>query len=1168
MRLNARYHKSRAPIPLNGHPVVFSGASSVAGNEDLTGVTLKTLLDAGMPGSAGVYNTGIIGAQLIYYPSDVNYVNAGAVQGQIKNSASGGLTILPTATRIIQADANQYYLAVGMAVGGPEGRRLAITESSLTGCSNPLYTTNNVMDQIKAAAPTVISEGRFLFWVSTPNPYPDGWAYTGGGKNVDLARQTRLGWADYPGHFANALDTWRLERPLSHADKVSIDNGEAGFSSMRVVKADHLTAKGLKVLSDNIFQPFVESVEGGLPYFPFHHYYSNRSTAQTNGGYVTQLQYTGSLSGVNLRILNRDHSVNGDFSVATNGAIYRKTATRLNQGYYDLIVHAWSGSGLQRFYRIKLGIGSVDLSNDDTMSLDGNTYALVWSIDNAGTTAAPSYADNVSGNLRGISSTGQTECSIIFRISPTNDGTVRYLWSAANGLQISLTAANKIAISGRDDSAAPANFWAAPTPSATITAAGGDVWVAWSANVGGGRNRQQLKMWRDSDGAVLYDSGSVTIGAQSAGVRDTIKLNPVARTGFSQLMIFTGSIPGKFPAPSGLGTYTGKIARFMIFNQEIDWSVAENLSMFRSGPGVVTNLSVAAPTVLGDGRSFRPTAGVAGSYDGSVTALAPFFGLSGNAADFMHGLSIGTACALDGGEPGNVALVGGYTFEAIDKRDFQSKTSVVGIAVTTDNGATPEPVVSIANREHLTPEAQAFTNGVFLPAFGSLWAGPPTSGWFSDQLAASATDFFTKFNALDVTKHHRIRIAPTGDWTTGFVMRGKDFKANGGSCTVVPDTVSPEISGACTIQGVTNLDISGLRLTGTVLVNRQSTRPARPVIRFHDNEIGELFSASPTTWYSMPDHFKALYCDEVQFFGNKMFGSKNGPAYSSCRLVKEYGNDIQYTLGDTRDFNTPTDPNGGSEATQNKYALDPWCYFWSYGNVARNIVDISTVGTPLAATPPHTDEYQLGNVDDVLNYRCLFEFNVGYLERANFVNGTGTQGGYKDDTSYAIQCVEHSNVLAINAYSATGAMGGGTEESFTYSERNTIVRTAHMDGPVIDPDPRAFAFRLQAPTVGQTKLYLSNCLVGSIGTPADATIIQSNVVLANPNVASQVGATSYPSRFKGVFANDAQGRTSYTFDDSGADTPAEFRTALWAQFEPEDSVVAAATAPDPALWPV
>jgi hypothetical protein len=654
---------------LNSNNVAINGSSSSAGNADLSGITPSTLLRADTAGGSKTVIGTTTGSEAL----------GGATPATTYTQVSGSTDL--SATRIIQGDLNGSSIGQFLNIGGAEYNRMWLGQASVTGATHTA--SNQVLDLVNAS---VINNGRWIAWVGTQDGL--------GTFQFNQYRWERLVWADYPGHAVN------MQRYMEETPKLTALDTDDALNYRRphrlaISDFSHLRHEGSQVMEQKVFLPFVQSTEGGAPWCAQHRYFSNVSTAQTNGGAVTTLKCLGDATGYSAELLTLTGAHSADFKTGTitsSGGtvsipVIRASATVLKSAYSDVVVHLWNAAGVQRYYRIGIGIGSLNKCACDELNVDGYAIGTLWSTDNAGTAAAPTFTTGASRNFKGFA-TGENQFSMILRIKPdaASDGKTLQLWFQTSSLQFQRVSTGAIRVTPKDDSAVAFGQLTSTTTSCTqgkVDSTCGAKWILYSANVsfgGTNLNRQRLMIVDDATLHVDYDSG--VVHSTTLDARSTFSFNQLANTGALGLLWSNTSQPGQ--------GYAGKVARWLMFNKEIDWTVgcasgtdctgATNLALFRSGVGTLTDLGAAATGITGDGREVTVSNGGCGSTCAFNGALKPWFGISGNAADFLQGINLGTAGdSLPGDEPGNAALVGGVTWEIWEQRDWTSLTSTRGV---------------------------------------------------------------------------------------------------------------------------------------------------------------------------------------------------------------------------------------------------------------------------------------------------------------------------------------------------------------------------------------------------------------------------------------------------------------------------------------------------------
>lgn len=126
----------------------------------------------------------------------------------------------------------------------------------------------------------------------------------------------------------------------------------------------HANAPGYTIQSDSVlYHTLLGLLPGAGPWFPWCEVYSQEATNQTNGGFVGNLPFFGSLDGASVAFEASDP----DFAIAIVGAdikISRASATVLLDGYYDRKVRITKGNYVHiDTVRILLGTPSAATAN-------------------------------------------------------------------------------------------------------------------------------------------------------------------------------------------------------------------------------------------------------------------------------------------------------------------------------------------------------------------------------------------------------------------------------------------------------------------------------------------------------------------------------------------------------------------------------------------------------------------------------------------------------------------------------------------------------------------------------------------------------------------------------------------------------------------------------------
>lgn len=500
-----------------------------------------------------------------------------------------------------------------------------------------------------------------------------------------------------------------------------------------------------------------------------------------------------------------------------------------------------------------------------------------------------------------------------------------------------------------------------------------------------------------------------------------------------------------------------------------------------------------------------------------------------------------------------------------DSLDQHADLAPFSLVVEEASGGADEDLIA---RNHLTAPAKAYIDNEILPEFAGVWGGAPAT-FDDDRLVNNSTELATAIAAVALNKHNRIRLNTAGDFSSGtFSIRARDFKANGGSLLFEPSSgTGPVIYMNINVEGSTNVHFRNLTLTRAILLQRTASRPVWPIAIIEGCRIGDFYSEIAKLPIP-PDGITTNNCEEVQIINNTLNEVRGALLIKATRRVKLAGNDIQMLRSDCLNVSAQSGTIGG-ESILTRWPTDPNVYVWCTGNTCRNLYD-----QPVESNPPHTDFMQMGFGNagsgqyDNCSYKFLLEYNMFYGEREQTFPGTGTQGFFFDDTLLVLRGVQHSNILMLSAFSASSSYNGGSDQdAFTYSERNHFVRPAKNE-PGADSIP--WIYGSGEPALGGTStMYATKNIGGSFfsGTAGGVSIVDTNNVVADPRASAVGTANDYNARFVGTFTTDGSGRMTYTFDDTGTRTQAQFRSDVWAQFQPE-AALGVVGAPNPANWPV
>lgn len=629
MRLPTGFGSESLRIARNSHPLVTCGSSSSSGNQDGTGLTPGGWLATDVPPESTY-------AHVIYAQGGAAWSGATVATNVLLQVQQMVLDGNGDGTLVIQADTNSY----PNSGGGPETR---------------VQQANDTVLGTHLAGTGCATDGRYLFWTGSNPGGALGSAILAGQPMHDASRQTRLFWSLWPGKAVNRFRAWRRVLARTLVDSTEQLNGQFLFS-YEMNDRGHQNARGYHFSEQDLWLPLDEAGNGGLPYFPEHRYFSNASTAQTNGGAVCSLLYFGSLTGCTLRLVGLDLAPCPYFAIDNAGNV-TATATPVTAGLVDVLLEVVRGP-FRRFYPLQIIIGSRDKKANYEMQLDGGQVSTCLSVDNAGTLTSPSFTSGTSRNLRrngGLAAGGGLKrFSIVMRVhcglSAADDGQQLTIIGAP-GFTVFRTTTNFLRVLVTDDGGTTLGQITSTTAS---TYAAGRKWLFYSVNLD--NSRQRLMLVDDA-------TGTINANVTSTPSNTSVNINALAYSASSPRLI------GLFNSSGLTQGFKGKVARVMLFPYEIDWNDATagplNRALFRAGAGSLTDLE--SVTVGGDGQTFAITAGAAGSDSGN---LKPMLALSCHAGDFHHGLAFGDGAGTYGDEPGNAALIGGPTFETFEIRDY------------------------------------------------------------------------------------------------------------------------------------------------------------------------------------------------------------------------------------------------------------------------------------------------------------------------------------------------------------------------------------------------------------------------------------------------------------------------------------------------------------------
>lgn len=185
-----------------------------------------------------------------------------------------------------------------------------------------------------ASIATALGHNRFLH---VPK-HNDAQAPAGNTDWARLRRLTRLLSAAYPGRVHDMALTFRHEPPADANDVLDQTNDVIPRSLD--YDTAHANTAGNVVIAQRAYEPFIDSIRGGVPFVPDQRVLStDYAAAQTNGGLVCTVQYDAAVCGPLTGCTVAFDPAQPDFSVAIEGvniAIRRASSTLLTAGSYDL----------------------------------------------------------------------------------------------------------------------------------------------------------------------------------------------------------------------------------------------------------------------------------------------------------------------------------------------------------------------------------------------------------------------------------------------------------------------------------------------------------------------------------------------------------------------------------------------------------------------------------------------------------------------------------------------------------------------------------------------------------------------------------------------------------------------------------------------------------------
>lgn len=374
----------------------------------------------------------------------------------------------------------------------------------------------------------------------------------------------------------------------------------------------------------------------------------------------------------------------------------------------------------------------------------------------------------------------------------------------------------------------------------------------------------------------------------------------------------------------------------------------------------------------------------------------------------------------------------------------------------------------------------------------------------------------------------------------------------------------------------------------TVLVDRTTAIDAN--IRNPELSIAIFENCKIGTGFHPTDADNSLaYCtgfrsaggaDQISLINCQFKGLQTGISTSSIRWFKMHRNEFQLVIGDASIALNTAGSTG--YAPFGTIFPDKVMNVWRRLNTVRNMVDecakVNSQGEDMAFWAEHSDAWQLGTGGDTGGYNALSEYNVAYMERSSYYDvddtGTGlkretggTQGSYNDDSHYPIDIVTLNEIHANNTGNCFVNWNGGD----SLLVKSIAARAASLAPSAVAGVNATFNFTIDPIAYVNSGKYSgftpsSNITVassvydmfgGSTGTVTDGG---NNTQARWRKNTSPTAA----SMLNGTFTTDAQGRTAYTFADTGTEPLATFKRNLWLQLKPKTG---SGGPDDPANWP-
>lgn len=323
-------------------PITYRGASNVSGNQDGTGVTVGTEVQARVANPGNIHNEG----------------GSGASNSETLARYNASAAPLKTSDQILQL--------------------FGLNDAS----TNPRDRMVNVRDFVAAFGSNGVGQWALMSSLNVAGQYGEKW---GARRQIDLMIR------DAYGPKAMSLGTIQLDPALfPRADALNDGDASQGIVP-RQYKFDtsHMNAAGYIKQADAVWWPITRAFSGVLPCLVYPEVLSTEPTANTAGGFVADVGVLGDLAGCTVELLS--HQASFAIAVQATGVGTSKIRVTRNAGgvitaaYSDLQVRITKGT-VRDVYTLRLGIAALDdnchevaftsLGQNNTGNSAGAHYAM------------------------------------------------------------------------------------------------------------------------------------------------------------------------------------------------------------------------------------------------------------------------------------------------------------------------------------------------------------------------------------------------------------------------------------------------------------------------------------------------------------------------------------------------------------------------------------------------------------------------------------------------------------------------------------------------------------------------------------------------------------------------------------------------------------------------